>query len=49
MQGRIFNFGGRKDSRINTSIDVIRIANCTRIYYDLLKVNYHFWSVVFFV
>ena len=40
MQGRIFNFGGRRDGRIDISIDVICIVNYTRIHYDLLKVNH---------
>ena len=37
------------DGRINTSIDIIRTTNCTRIYYGLLKVNHRPWSVAFFV
>ena len=49
MQGRIFNFGGRKDGRIDIFIEVIRAVNCIRIYYGLLRIDYYPWSVASFV
>ena len=40
VQGRILNLGGRKDGRINMSIDVIRVINDIRIYCSLLRVDH---------
>ena len=40
IKGRTLNLGGRKDGRIDISIDVIHITNYIRIYCGLLRVNY---------
>ena len=49
VKGYTLNFGSRKDNQINIFIDIVCIANCIRIYYGLLRVNYHPWSVISFV